>query len=83
MNHKTWHALISGHAKATHCNAYLNNLDILLYASKMYLSGCCDDILSARVTLEGLRQFAEQINAHFNCIKMVFAFCSRGGGGDK
>lgn len=50
---------------------------------KMYLSRCFDNILPAWVTLKGLCQFAEQINTHFNCIKLVFAFCCWGRGGDK
>lgn len=48
-----------------------------------YLSWCCDNILSIGVTLKGLSEFAEQIDAHFNCIKFLLALCSRDGGGDK
>lgn len=60
-----------------------NDININYCLLKMYLSRRCDNILSVRFTLQGLCQLAEQINTHFNGIKLVFAFCSRGGGGDK
>lgn len=42
-----------------------------------------DNTLSIGVTLKDFCEFAEKIHAHFNCIKLLFALCSRDRGGDK
>lgn len=48
-----------------------------------YLPRGSDNTLSIGVTLKDLCEFAQKVNAHFNCIKFLFAFCSRNGGGDE
>lgn len=64
-----------------HCKGTTNDRIINYRPVKSYLSGRRDNILSVGFALQGLRQFAEEVNAHFNCIEVVFAFCRRGGGG--
>lgn len=60
---------------------HLNVFGTFLFQS--YLSGCSDNTLSIGVALKDLCEFAQKVNAHFNCIKFLFALCSRNGGGDE
>lgn len=48
-----------------------------------YLPRCSDNAPSVRFIFKNLCEFTQEVDAHFNSIKVLFSLISINGGGDK